>query len=344
MKKFIKNWWRGLKYDPNDPRYHAEGTIKIAVIGGGTGLSNMIRGLKLYSDHISAIVTVADSGASSGQIREEFDILPPGDIRQCISALAYDEDLVTDIFGYRFPKEKKLFGGHTLGNIWLAGLAYYYKSFEKALEVTSEIFRTAGKVLPATLADIQLNIEYCDGTKVVGENNLDNICKNPKKITLDKKTVKAYPKAVEAIKGADLVVIGPGSLYGSLIPNFLIPGIKNAVKDNNHAVKVYILNCSTERTQTEHYTIDDHIKALIEHTGERVFDYCLVNNRVLRKSSNESKLGEVNNITTTKEEIFDCQIILKDVISQKNPLYHDPEKLAKALIALYNEVKNEARA
>lgn len=340
MKQFLKNWWVGLKYSPDDPRYNAGGAIKIAAIGGGTGLANLLRGLKFYSNKISAIVTVADNGGlSTASIRKEFDMVAPGDIRQCIAALAYNEELIANIFEHRFSRDRKLFGGHTLGNIWLTALTDYYGSFDKAIEVTSEIFKTAGKVLPATLEKIDLRIEYEDGTKVKGEYNLDEITKRPKRITLNKDGVKAYSKAVTAIEEADLIIIGPGSLYASIIPNLIIPGIRNAIFRNTHAIKVYIVNCSTERTQTANYSIADHIQALIDHTGKPFFDYCLVNDRIVSTSKKEKEIGEIHNITTSKEEILGCNIIRDDVINEEQPLYHDSEKLSQAIISFYRKLK-----
>ncbi len=339
IKEFIKNWWNGLKYEPNDPRLLAGSDIKIVVIGGGTGLSNLLRGLKVYSKNITAIVTVADDGASSGELRKEFDILPPGDIRKCISALAYDEKLISKIFEYRFLDGKKL-SGHTLGNIWLTALSKHYGSFEKAIEATSEVFKTAGRVYPSTLDNIHLDILYTDGTMVRGESNLDHLIKQPEKITLSKKNVRAYKKSIKAIKEADMIAAGPGSLYSSIIPNLLIRGIREGIKSNKTAIKIYIANCSTERTQTENYSVDDHIGALIKHSGKNLFKYCLVNKKVLKKSKDESKLGAVHNITTDSNEILGCKIIKSDVIDSKNPLYHNPKKLAKSLITLYNQTKS----
>ncbi|MCL5410797.1 MAG: YvcK family protein [Patescibacteria group bacterium] len=339
VKSFLKKWWNDLKYEPGDPRQLAGGRIKIAAIGGGTGLSTLLRGLRDYSNDISAIVSVADNGSSSGELRKEFDILPPGDIRQCISALAYDEELVSDLLEYRFKKGNNSFSGHTLGNIWITGLTEYFGSFEKALEITTELFKTAGKVMPATLDDIDIQIEYEDGSTLKGETYLDEVLKKINKISLNKENPRAYSGAIKALGDADLIIIGPGSLYGSLLPNLLIPGIKKAILNNKKAVKVYVANCSTERTQTRDYSIDDHIKVINNHTLEKLFDYCLVNDKVIKSSKEQSKLGEVNNITTNKEEIDGIKIVKDDIINEKNPLYHDSAKLAESIINLYKEAR-----
>lgn len=317
----------------------AGGEIKIVAIGGGTGLFSLLRGLKSYSNQISAIVTVTDNGGLSTSIlRKEFDIVAPGDVRKCISALAEDEELVSKLFEYRF-KNGNGFSGHTLGNIWLTALAEYFGSFDKAVEATSEIFKTAGKVIPSTLENIDLKIEYEDGTNLVGESNLDKIVKKIKRVSLTKRTAGAYTTAVQVIEEADLILIGPGSLYASIIPNLLLEEIRRAVRDNKTAVKIYIANCSTERTQTAHYSIGDHIRALFDHAGRGLFDYCLVNSHIIKTSRNESKLGEINNITTTEDVIECVKIVRRNVIEAKNPLYHNPAKLAEAVIGLYKEIK-----
>ncbi|MFA6963421.1 MAG: gluconeogenesis factor YvcK family protein [Patescibacteria group bacterium] len=337
LKKFAKNWWKWLRFDPSDPRFNAGGAIKIAVIGGGTGLSNLLRGLKKYSDQITAIVAVTDDGASSGEIRAEYDMLPPGDIRKCISALAYDEELVGKVFEYRF--KKRLFGGHTLGNIWITAMTEIAGSFEKSIEATSSIFQTAGKVLPATLNKIDLVADFTDGTAMRGESKFVKAGKIIRKVYLSEKGVRAYAKATKAIKEADLIIIGPGSLYTSIMPNLLISGLRNALKASS-SVKIYIANCSTERGETENYTVEDHIRALESHAGANIFDYALVNSRVLRRSIKSDKLGEVYNITTKQKEVGRIKIVRADLVDQKNPLYHDPNKLAKKVIGLYNEIKH----
>lgn len=339
VKSFLKKWWNDLKYEPGDPRCLAGGRIKIAAIGGGTGLSTLLRGLKNYSNDISAIVSVADNGASSGVLRKEFDILAPGDIRKCISALAYDEELISNILEYRFEKGSNSFSEHTLGNIWITGLTNYFGSFEKAIEVTTEIFKTAGRVLPSTLSDVDICIEYEDGKTLVGEQHLDEQLEKIKKIMLNKKA-DGYKGAVSAINDADLILIGPGSLYGSIIPNLLIKDISDAIEKNKKAIKIYIANSSTERTQTRDYTIEDHIKAIFEHVPQKIFDYCLVNSKIIKRSKDQLKLGEINNITTENDEYKGIKIIKEDLIDESSPLYHNADKLAKAVVELFNKFKN----
>lgn len=341
MKRYFKAWWNWLRFEPGDPRLAAGGaTVKIAVIGGGTGLANLLRGLKVYSGDIAAVVTVADRGGSTAQIRKDFDMQAPGDIRKCIGALAHNEELFSRLLEHRFKKDKKTFGGHTLGNIWITALSDYFGSFERAVEVTSEVFQTSGRVLPSTLANVDIRVEYDDET-LKGEHFLDELLKPIKKISLTKPFARAYKKAVQAIKEADLIVVGPGSLYGSILPNLLIGGISEAINKNKNAVRVYVANCSTERTQTRNFTVENHIQVIHDHTKKKLFDYCLVNSRILKKSRDETKLGAVRNITTTAPNFGNIRIVRNDLISEKNPLFHDSAKLAKSLIELYNEVRHE---
>jgi uncharacterized cofD-like protein len=339
MKKLIKKWWHNLIYSPEDPRFYGGGRIKIVVIGGGTGLSNLLRGLKKYSNDISAIVAMTDSGTSSGQLRKDFGILPPGDIRKCICALANDEELISGLLEFRFDQKANSFKGHTLGNIWLTALTEYFGSFEKAVEVTSEIFFTSGRILPATLEKVDIGAKYSDGSSVVGEAKIPQPDKRIEKIYLTKK-VKAYQEALKAIEEADLIIIGPGSLYTSLLPNILIPEIKSKISKNNLAKKIYIVNCSTERGETEGFSVDDHIKVLQKYGSKKLFDLCLVNSRVIKRSEDGSRLGAVNNITTDQKEIAGCQIVKGDLVDRKKPLYHRSKRLAWKLIEIYHQLKD----
>jgi len=340
IRKIIEKWWHNLIYEPGDPRLLSGGRIKIVAVGGGSGLATALRGLKKYSNDISAIVAVTDDGASSGRLRDEFDVLPPGDIRKSISALTYDENLLSELLEYRFPGKTKSLSGHTLGNVWISALTKHYKSFAKSVEITSQVFSTAGRIYPATLDNIKIGAEYEKGRKIIGESKIPQPGRKISRIFLNKKNVRAYPKAVLAIKEADLIILGPGSLYTSVIPNLLISGIRLAVKNNKEALKIYVANCSNERGETEGYGVSDHIKAVIDHGG-KIFDYCLVNNHLIEKTKEYSKLGKINNITTDKEEIFGVKILLFDIINHKMPLYHDSNKLASSLIKIYQKEKKQ---
>ncbi len=325
-------------YEPGDPKRITGGDIKIVVIGGGSGLSTLLSGLKRYCNKITAIVAVTDDGKSSGILRNEYDILPPGDIRKCISALAYDEELVSNLMEYRF-EQKGTFTGHTLGNIWITALSKYLGSFAKAIETTTEIFETAGKVLPATLSKTELCAEYDDGEIVVGESKIPIPGKKINRVFLKNKSANVYYKATAAIASADLIIVGPGSLYTSIIPNLLISGINKSLRENIQSLNIFVCNCSTERGETENYSVYDHLKAISDHIGGNPFDYCLVNNKLVKTSKNSSKLGNVNNITTEENEILGSKVIKSDLVNKRNPLYHDSNKLAKEIVTLYNRVK-----
>lgn len=337
-RNFFKNWWLSLKYEPTDPRY-GQGEIKIVAIGGGSGISNLLRGLKKYSRDITAVVAMSDAGKSSGVIRKVFKTLPPGDIRKCLAALSEDYQLLSEVFEYRFPKGSDFLSGHPLGNIWLAALIQKYGSFEKALEVSHEILNTDGKVYPSTMANIQLSALFDGGKRITGEDKIPLVGKKIKKVFLNRIDVRAYKKSLKAIENADLIIIGPGSLYTSIIPNLLLPEIAKAVKNNRSATRIFVANCSTERGETEEMDIPAHIRAIETHAGKKLFDYVLVNSKILRRTTLASKLGEINNITSTEGSYDDYNIVRKDLIDRKFPLYHDRDKLAKEIILLYNSIK-----
>lgn len=340
LSKNFKKWWYSLAFDPADPRY-GRGDIKIAAIGGGTGLSNLLRGLKKYSKSISAIVAVSDSGRSSGVIRKVFKILPPGDIRKCLAALSDDWQEFSDLFEFRFPKGSGFLTDHALGNIWIAALSKKYNSFEKAIKSLHRMLNAVGVVYPSTLDDVQIAARYSDGSKIVGEDKIPYQHKQIKKVFFTKRKVAPYRPAVKAISEADIIIIGPGSLFTSIIPNLLIPGIVRAIKNNKKAIRVFVVNISTERGETENFSVPEHIKAIEEHAKEKIFDYILVNNKIVRRSKKVAEIGEINNITFDLDKFSDYRIVKKDVIDRKFPLYHDREKLAKELILLYNEVRRK---
>lgn len=333
QKHFIKSWWRRLKYDPSDPKYFNQ--IKVVAIGGGTGLSNLLKGIKHYTQEISAIVTVFDSGKSSGRLRSELNVIPPSDIRRCLLALSKNNGTLSEIFDYRFKsQEGGELNGHSFGNIWFAALEQYFGSFERAIEESSNLLDIIGHVYPVTLDKIDLVCEFKNGKKIVGEDKISEVSQPIKKIILSGRA-NAYEKSILAIKNADLIIFGPGSIYTSIIPNLLVAGITDAIKKNQQALKIFVNNVSTERGETEGLTAEDHIKLLIEYLKSKP-DVALVNNHLIRKSKKVHDLGEVNNITTDKEEYLGVKIIKADVIDAKNPLFHDNEKLAKEIIACYN--------
>lgn len=309
---------------------------KFVVIGGGTGLANLLRGLKQKVNNISAVVTMADDGRSTGHLRQDFNVLPPGDIRSCIVALANEEDLYHKLFNYRFPHGRGL-KGHNLGNLLLVALEDITGSFKKAIQVISNILNIKGKVLPSTYEDVIISAKLTNQRVVWGESAIAiSGHRSPiKEIMIHPESAKANPEAVRAIKKADVIIIGPGSLYTSILPNFLFREIRREVAKSK-AQKIFICNISTERGETEGFSIEDHINILAKQSP-KLFDQVLINNNTILKSLGK-RLGEVKNITTEKEKIGRFKIISADLIDKKNPLYHDSQKLVSAIIKLLRNI------
>ncbi len=305
--------------------------LKVVIIGGGSGLSNLLRGLKKQTEHITAIVTMADDGASSGRLREDFNILPPGDIRSCILALSDEEQMYHKIFTYRFPHGRGL-KGHNLGNLLAVALADITGSFKKAIQEMSRILNIKGQVLPSTYDDVILSAKLANGRVVWGESSIATAGhRSPiRDMKLHPESANANPEAVTAIEKADIIIIGPGSLYTSIVPNFLLKSITCAVA-SSRAKKFFICNVSTERGETEDYSVEDHINALVKYSDPQIFDTILVNNKIILKSDGK-RLGEVKNITTDKAKIGRFEVVSADLIDPKNPLYHDKDKVLKEIL------------
>lgn len=259
---------------------------KIAAIGGGTGLSTMLRGLKKYTDRLTAIVTVADDGGGSGVLRREMGILPPGDVRQCMQALANTEPVMEQLLGYRFPEGQ--LKGQSFGNLLLAALNGMAGSFEEAVAMMGQVLAISGRVLPVTNADVQLEAVFENGARVVGESHIFNAKKQQDcrihHVSLVPEHPKALPDALRAISEADLILLGPGSLYTSVIPNLLVDGVADAIRAS-HAQKFYICNIMTQDGETEGYTAADHLEALQRHGREGIVDLCLANNAPIPRGS-----------------------------------------------------------
>ena len=263
------------------PRAHGP---KVAVIGGGHGLSNMLRGLKQYTENISAIVTVADDGGGSGMLRQDLGMPPPGDIRSCMEALANTEPVMRELLHYRFTEGS--LAGQSFGNLFLAALNGISPSFDAAVRRMSQVLAITGRVLPVTTADVQLEAEFENGATVVGESKIF-YCKKQedcriRQVRLIPSRPKALPEAVSAIADADMIVLGPGSLYTSIIPNLLVDGVGEAIRSSD-ALKVYICNIMTQDGETEGYTVADHVAALLSHGGgPGLVDLCLANSAQVR--------------------------------------------------------------
>lgn len=304
---------------------------RVVAIGGGTGLATVLRGLKDYPISLSGIVTMTDNGRSSGQLSRQMGTLPPGDVRKCLAALSNDERLLTKLFEYRFQKGFGL-SGHSLGNLLLLALSDITGDFESAVEASSKILSIKGQVIPSTLQHVNLIAHLKNGQQALGE--VETAIQGHRfgidRVELLPANVAANPTAVSFIEQADLIVVGPGSFYSSVVPNFLIKDFRQAF-ERSKAMKIYICNASTERGETEDYTVEDHINKLREYVNGTKFDAALVNNRVIARSVKEGKLGSIRNISTDEKVISKVPIVLADLIDETTPLYHDHKKLAAVI-------------
>jgi len=313
---------------------------RIVTVGGGTGLSVLLSGLKEYTSNITAIVTVADDGGSSGRLRQQFDILPPGDIRNCLVALADASTLMRDLFQFRFDQSSEL-SGHNFGNLFITVMTRLTGDFEKAIKETSKVLALRGQVIPSTLNNVALVAQHQDGTTTEGEDKI------PKAhLPIDKVYLKARgesaatPEAIKAIEEAQIIILGPGSLYTSIIPNLLIKEITDSIIASG-AIKIYVCNAMAQPGETDGYSASDHIKALIRHSHGRIFDYCILNTGeiskdALKRYAQEDSYPVVND--TKKIESMGYRIIEDDIIIAKDVVRHDPLKLAKVIISFIEEV------
>jgi uncharacterized cofD-like protein len=311
---------------------------KVVTIGGGTGLSTLLRGLKHYTSNITAIVTVADDGGSSGRLRRELGVLPPGDFRNCLAALADDESLTTQLFQYRFAPTQKDLDGHALGNLFITAMADLSGSFEQALIESSRVLAITGRILPSTLNDVTLCAEIRNGhglEHVEGESAITHFGGAIERVYLQPDQVRAYPETIRAILDADLIVLGPGSLYTSILPNLLIKSMPEALRASR-ALKLYVCNVATQHGETDGYTVHDHVAALEKHIGTNIIDVVLSNARTDVTWVNAPEgVGEI-----VRARTFDGppRITAADVIDEARPWRHDSAKLAQAVMQTYHEV------
>jgi uncharacterized cofD-like protein len=310
---------------------------RIVAIGGGTGLSTMLRGLKMFSPNITAVVTVADDGGGSGVLRQELGMLPPGDIRNCILALADTEPLMEQLLQYRF-KEGKL-KGQSFGNLFLAAMDGISSSFEEAVRRMSDVLAVTGRVLPVSLEDVTLCAELEDGSIVSGESQIGhhgsfNKCAI-KRVYLEPSGAEPLDDVLDAIAQADAVVLGPGSLYTSIIPNLLVRGVCPAIK-RSRALKLYVCNVMTQPSETEGYSVSDHIRALEEHSYTGIVDMCIVNNSTIPDDLREKYHNDgADQVRIDREKVCTSgiRLIEGNFASLKNNLVrHDPKRLAEAVI------------
>lgn len=307
---------------------------KIVCIGGGTGLSTLLRGIKEYTSNLTAIVTVADDGGSSGRLRRDFNLPPPGDFRQCIAALADAEPLMTKLFQYRFNGGTGL-EGHSFGNLFIVAMSDITGNFERAVRESSRVLAVRGQILPSTLANVNLAAETEDAVLVEGESEIGHLRKRIKRVFLQPEHPAAYPEALRAILQADLIVVGPGSLYTSVLPNLLVEDIARAIRASN-ATKVYVCNVATQPGETDDFHVSDHLRVLTEHVGVNLFDYMLVNSNTGVPIAPQAKASPVAlNGDLQRTEAIGLNVVLADLVDENNPVRHDPKKLAASLMRIY---------
>jgi uncharacterized cofD-like protein len=310
---------------------------KIVAIGGGTGLSTLLRGLKRYTANITAIVTVSDDGGSSGRLQKELGILPPGDIRNCLVALAGDETLVTDLFRYRFETGDGL-SGHSFGNLFLAAMTEVTGNFDRAVQESSRVLNIKGRVLPATLSVVRLCARLVDGTILEGETNISQAPKPIEVVYFQPERADPLPEIIAAIREADAIVLGPGSLYTSIIPNLLVDRVAREI-ETCHAVKIYVCNVMTQPGETDSYTASAHVAALLKNAGARICDIAVINDepptRLVEAYAQEGQIP----VTADTDAVTKLGVrsIRSKVISENENVRHDPEKLAEVVVGLIDD-------
>ena len=317
----------------------------VAAIGGGTGLSVLLRGIKEYTNNIAAIVTVADDGGSSGRLREDMGIVAPGDIRNCLVALADTEPIMESLFQYRFHGKGDL-SGHSFGNLFIAAMIEAtHGDIEKALMQSNKILRVRGNVIPSTHTPVKLVARLANGSEVTGESNIGHSHSRIEKVALEPADVKAPEEALKAIRKAEVILLGPGSLYTSVIPNLLVPGLAEAIRENP-APKVYICNVMTQPGETDNYTAIDHLKAIEAHVGPGLIDILVVNNgtpseELLERYGAEGSIPVI--VDRDGIEEMGIRVIEADLISREDLVRHDPMKLSKLIRRLVFNLKDRRR-
>lgn len=313
---------------------------RVVAIGGGTGLSTMLRGLKHQDIDLTAIVTVADNGGGSGVLRQELGMLPPGDVRNCIQALANTEPTLSALLGYRFTEGS--LKGQSFGNLFLAALNGMYGSFDKAVARMSEVLAITGRVLPVTTADVQLCAEFSGGIVVSGESEIAEFKKTTDarilRVWLTPERPAPLPECLDAIRGADLILLGPGSLYTSVMPNLLVEGISEAIRASR-ALRLYVMNLMTQDGETEGYAAADHIRALFDHGGDGLFTHCLLNSKPIPPEMLPSYAAEgAHPIEASDEELAALGVsVHRAPVArwEQGLIRHDSDALAEAVMEVY---------
>jgi len=308
---------------------------RVVAVGGGHGLASLLRGLKDHTHNLTAVVTVADDGGSSGKLRESLGILPPGDIRNCLAALSNDEALLTQLFQYRFSGAAEL-GGHSFGNLFISALSEITGSFEDAVAESGRVLSVHGRVLPSTLHNVRLIADMqlphsVNEVRVEGESRIPKMAGHVRRVWLEPNDAPAFPPVIKAILNADLITIGPGSLYTSLLPNLLVRDLLSAIRVSR-AVKIFICNIATQSGETDAYSCYDHVRALEEHVGEDLFEVVLCNDN----HTGDMAVG-AQWVGADERSLADSRVYCADLLDENYPTRHDSLKLSQVIMNLYNE-------
>lgn len=325
--------------------------LRVVSIGGGTGLSALLHGLKRYARtrttggpqmDITAVVTVTDDGGSSGRLRRQLDVLPPGDIRNCMVALSEDEALLSRLFQYRFQAGRGL-KGHSFGNLFLSALTHVTGDFAHAVQLSSEVLASKGKIYPSTVCNVVLEAKLENGTSVSGETRISKSRSAIERIQLRPKKCEPLPEALEAIDHADLITLGPGSLFTSVIPNLLVPGIAKAIRNSN-AIKAYFVNLMWQPGETMQFTASDHVQALHKHAGGKLIDYVVINNRPVTASLRRRYArNEAMPVENDFNVLFGMGLKIMAgnlMINENKKVRHNPEEIAAVALKLAVEGRN----
>lgn len=328
----------------------------MVALGGGTGLSTLLSGLKrlvgdddrggLRLESLAAIVTVSDDGGSSGRLRDELQMLPPGDIRNCMVALSEDSSLISRLFRYRFPGDGNL-GGHSFGNLFLAALTAVTGDFVEAVRLSSEVLASKGHIYPATLNDVRLVAELEDGTEVRGETNITASRPAIRRLRLEPEQCLPLPEALTALRTADVITLGPGSLYTSILPNLLVARVAESIGESD-AVKIFVCNLMTQPGETDGYTARRHLEVVKRYAPEIEFDYVVVNNRRVSEGQAEAYAAEgalqigLTDHLLERELRGEAEVVRADLLDEGEKVRHSPEKLARVILACYEQARSHA--
>ena len=343
-----------LTEDTEELQPEPERGLKLVAIGGGTGLSTLLSGLKelvgahgcggQWLDALAAIVTVSDDGGSSGRLRDEFQMLPPGDIRNCMVALSEDSTLLARLFRYRFRGEGGL-GGHSFGNLFLAALTEVTGDFVEAVRHASEVLASKGRIYPATLNDVRLVAELEDGSEVRGETNVTASRSPIRRLRLEPEQCLPLPEALSAVRAADVITVGPGSLYTSILPNLLVARMAESIGQSS-AVKIFICNLMTQPGETDGYTARQHLEVVKRYAPEIGFDFVVVNDRPVSPAQAEAYAAEgarqigLTDHLVEKEFGDETEVVRADLLDEGEKVRHSPEKLARVILACYEQASS----